>query len=140
MWKLGPGLRPGATTLATVLRDNGYTANYIGKWHVAPNDAEKHQGLGFVRPEYRVGFLDLWQASNIIELTSHPYQGDIWDGSGKVMHFDGVYRIDYLTDLAVKFLDQKHDKPFLPVVSSSNLTSKTTYNVTFRPRSMRMSS
>ena len=35
VWKNGLGLAPGAVTLATTLRQAGYTANYIGKWHLA---------------------------------------------------------------------------------------------------------
>src|ERR1051326_8615888 len=37
VWRNGLGLRPGDATLATVLTSQGYSANYIGKWHLAPN-------------------------------------------------------------------------------------------------------
>lgn len=117
VWKLGPGLRPGAVTLATILRSEGYTANYIGKWHLAPNSRQDPTSHGFVPPEYRGGFANLWEASNELELTSHPYEGTIWDGDGKPMHFSGIYRVDYLTSLAVDFLRQRHEKPFFLVVS-----------------------
>ena len=117
VWKLGFGLRPGATTLATVLRAAGYSTNYIGKWHLAPNSHNDPASHGYVPPQYRGGFDDLWQASNELELTSHAYQGTMWDGAGNPMTFDGIYRVDYLTDLAVKFLRQKQEKPFLLVLS-----------------------
>ncbi|HEX5481549.1 MAG TPA: sulfatase-like hydrolase/transferase [Terriglobia bacterium] len=117
VFTLGPGLRPGATTLATLLRSQGYTANYIGKWHLAPNSRGNPASHGFVPLEYRGGFDDLWQASNELELTSHPYEGTIWDGDGKRMRFKDIYRVDYLTDLAVKFLRERHEKPFFLVVS-----------------------
>jgi arylsulfatase A-like enzyme len=119
VWHNGPGLVPGATTLATELRKAGYSANYIGKWHLAPNGrgVKPDSGLGYAAPEYRGGFLDLWQASNVLELTSHPYHGTIWDGQGNPMRYQGIYRVDYLTDLAVKFLRQKHEKPFFLVLS-----------------------
>ncbi len=113
----GSGTESRLPTLASVLRSHGYTANYIGKWHLAPIDRANHKGLGFVEPQDRGGFLDLWQASNVIELTSHPYEGTIWDGDGKPMHYKDVYRVDYLTDLAVRFLKQRHEKPFLLVLS-----------------------
>jgi arylsulfatase A-like enzyme len=115
VWKNGPGLRLGAVTLATLLRQAGYTTNYIGKWHLMAC-ADK-TGLGYVPPEQRGGFADLWEASNILELTSHPYQGTMWDGAGNPMTYDGIYRVDYLTDLAVKFLQQKQGKPFFLVLS-----------------------
>jgi len=117
VWRLGFGLRPDAMTLATILRDAGYTTNYIGKWHLAPNAPNDESTHGPVPPQYRGGFTDLWQASNELERTSHPYQGTMWDGDGKPMTFDGIYRVDYLTDLAVKFLQQKQEKPFFLVLS-----------------------
>jgi arylsulfatase A-like enzyme len=117
VWKLGFGLQPGTTTLATLLRAQGYTTNYIGKWHLAPNSHNDPASRGFVPPEYRGGFDDLWQASNELEITSHAYHGTIWDGAGNPMTFNGIYRVNYLTDLAVKFLQQKQDKPFFLVLS-----------------------
>src|ERR1700691_5343159 len=42
VWRNGLGLREDLPTLATELRKAGYTANYIGKWHLAPgSDAER---------------------------------------------------------------------------------------------------
>ncbi|MGH9435090.1 MAG: sulfatase-like hydrolase/transferase, partial [Terriglobia bacterium] len=117
VWKLGPGLRPDAVTLATILRSEGYTANYIGKWHLAPNSSHDPASHGYVPPEYRGGFNGLWQASNELELTSHPYEGTIWDGGGTPMRFKDIYRVDYITGLAVDFLRSPRDKPFLLVVS-----------------------
>lgn len=117
VWKLGPGLRPGALTLAKILHDEGYSTNYIGKWHLAPNSLKDPASLGYVSPEYRGGFADLWEASNVLELTSHPYHGTIWDGDGAPMHFKDVYRVDYLTSLAVDFLKKPQTKPFFLVVS-----------------------
>src|SRR3981189_254404 len=35
VWHNGPGIPESAVTLATVARQAGYTANYIGKWHLA---------------------------------------------------------------------------------------------------------
>jgi arylsulfatase A-like enzyme len=117
VWRLGPGLRPDAITLATVLRSHGYTANYIGKWHLAPNSDHKPESHGWVPAEYRGGFLDLWEAANQTEITTHPYEGTIWDAEGKPIRFEGIYRVDYLTQRAVRFLRQDHSTPFLLVVS-----------------------
>ena len=118
IWKLtgpGIGLPSDAVTLATLLSSAGYSTNYIGKWHLM--EVNNSRDRGYVPPEKRCGFRDLWQASNVLELTSHPYHGTMWDGDGTPMKFDGIYRVDYLTDLAVKFLRQKHDKPFFLVLS-----------------------
>ncbi|MGA2147323.1 MAG: sulfatase-like hydrolase/transferase [Bryobacteraceae bacterium] len=104
VWKNGMGLAETAPTLAGALRNSGYTANYIGKWHLAGAGAGKKEMLGPVPPERRGGFLDLWQASNVLELTSHAYEGDLYDNDGKPIHFSGTYRSDFITQLAEKFL------------------------------------
>jgi arylsulfatase A-like enzyme len=111
------GMKPDTVTLATILRSAGYTANYIGKWHLAPASHAEPKTLGFVPRQYRGGFLDLWEGANVLELTSHPYEGTIWNGDGEEMHFQDTYRVDYLTQRAVQFLRQKQEKPFLLVLS-----------------------
>ncbi|MHB1024001.1 MAG: sulfatase-like hydrolase/transferase [Acidobacteriaceae bacterium] len=117
-WKLGLGFKPGVQTIADAVRQHGYTANYIGKWHLAPFDAKTGQGQkGFVTPEHRGGFNGLWEASNVLELTSEPYHGMIWNGDGTPMPFENIYRADFITDLAVRFLKQDHEEPFLLVIS-----------------------
>lgn len=113
VWKNGPGLTPGISTIATAFRGAGYTANYIGKWHLAG-----HGIVGAVPAEYRGGFLDLWQASNVLEFTSHPYEGNLWDAQGKEIHYSGVYRVDFLTELAVRFLRGKPREPFFLVIAN----------------------
>jgi arylsulfatase A-like enzyme len=77
VWRNGIRLPENLTTLATTLRSAGYTANYIGKWHLADQSI-----AGPVPAPQRGGFLDLWKASNALEHTSHPYQGDMYDGDG----------------------------------------------------------
>jgi arylsulfatase A-like enzyme len=117
VWKNGPGLREDLPTVATELRKAGYTANYIGKWHLAPGSSATSGGPGFVRPEHRGGFLDTWEASNELEFTTHPYYGTLWDRDGNEITFKDEYRVDFLTDRAEKFLRQKQEKPFLLVIS-----------------------
>jgi arylsulfatase A-like enzyme len=117
VWRNGLGLREDLPTLATELRKAGYSANYIGKWHLAPGSEAAGGGRGYVRPEHRGGFLDLWEASNELEWTTHPYYGSIWDRDGNEIAFKDEYRVDFLTDRAEKFLRQKQDKPFLLVIS-----------------------
>lgn len=117
VWKLEVDMRRDLPTLATVLREHGYTANLIGKWHLAQASGPKHEGLGWVAPEGRGGFLDLWEGANVLELTSHPYYGTIWEGSGREITFKDQYRVDFLTDRAVRFLQQPQSKPFLLYIS-----------------------
>lgn len=119
MWKLPPPtvLNPDLPTLASILRSNGYTANFVGKWHLAPINGNDRASLGYVRPQDRGGFSDFWEGSNVLELTSHPYEGTIWDSHGNPISWRDQYRVDFLTDRAVRFLRQPQEKPFLLFIS-----------------------
>ena len=106
VWRNGLALAPDAHTLAGSLRQAGYSANYIGKWHLAGNDGAGNspETRGPVAPEKRGGFLDLWQAANVLEFTSHAYEGELYDRDGRPIRFSGVYRVDFMTGLARQFL------------------------------------
>lgn len=114
VWKNGIALRPGSTTLASVLRQAGYSTNYIGKWHLGLPAPRAEAGP--VAPEYRGGFQDLWLASNELEHTSHAYQGNLYDNDGKAVPYSGVYRTDFMTGHAQRFL-RSVKSPFLLCVS-----------------------
>jgi arylsulfatase A-like enzyme len=118
VWRNGIALGQTLPTLAGQLRNAGYTANLIGKWHLAPSgDHAKGEGIGPVAPEHRGGFLDLWEGANVIEFTSHPYEGSIWDRDGKEITFKDEYRVDFITDRVERFLRQKQEKPFFLFIS-----------------------
>ncbi len=117
VWRNGLGLRQDLPTLATELRQAGYTANYIGKWHLGPGAQSPGGGPGPVSPEHRGGFLDFWEAANELEHTTHPYYGTIWDRDGNPITYKDQYRVDFITDRVERFLRQKHDAPFLLMVS-----------------------
>jgi arylsulfatase A-like enzyme len=117
VWHNGPALDEKLPTLAGELRKAGYTSNLIGKWHLAPSEAAAGGGPGYVKPEHRGGFLDLWEGANALEHTSHPFYGSLFDGDGTEIKFQDQYRVDFLTDRTEKFLRQKHDKPFFLFVS-----------------------
>jgi arylsulfatase A-like enzyme len=117
VWRNGLGLREDLPTLATELRKAGYTANYVGKWHMAPGSEAEGGGRGPVKEEHRGGFLDLWEASNALEFSTHPYEGTIWDRDNNPITFKDEYRVEFLTDRAEKFLRQKQEKPFLLMIS-----------------------
>jgi arylsulfatase A-like enzyme len=117
VWHNGPALSETLPTLATELHKAGYSTNLIGKWHLAPQTEAAGGGTGWVKPEYRGGFMDLWEGSNALEHTTHPYEGTIYDNDGKEITFKDEYRVDFITDRAEKFLRQKHEKPFLLFIS-----------------------
>lgn len=116
-WKLSLGMRDDLPTLASVLRDNGYSTNFIGKWHLMKGNWNARSGYGWVPPEHRHGFADVWEGANEYEHTTHPYYGTIWDADGKEITYKDEYRVDFLTGRAVNFLKQPHEKPFLLYVS-----------------------
>jgi arylsulfatase A-like enzyme len=112
VFRNGPGLRPDARTLATELTQAGYTANYVGKWHLAPG------GAGAVPPEHRGGFTGFWLAANCPEISTRPYGSQFWDNDGKPVRYGkDVYRVEFLTGVVEEFLRQKHEKPFLLMLS-----------------------
>jgi len=108
----GVALNPSTPTIATELTKVGYSANYIGKWHLADGPQ------GPVAASARGGFLGLWEASNLLEMTSHPYEGELYDGDGRPIPFKDVYRVDFMTGRAKRFLNSASaNSPFLLVVS-----------------------
>ncbi len=117
VWRNAIKLPEDANTLAKSLRASGYSANYMGKWHLGTNDPniprEQH---GPVKPSERGGFLDLWEASNELEWTSHAYEGNLYDNDGKPIHWSGQYRTDFMTARAQRFL-QSVKQPFLLTLS-----------------------
>src|SRR5215475_7539985 len=117
VWRNGLPLNPESVTLAKLLRSAGYTANYIGKWHLAPEDRDQPATLGSVPKQYRGGFDDFWEGCNVLEHTSHPYEGTIWDAAGNEIRFKDLYRVDFITDRAARFLQQPAREPFLLVIS-----------------------
>ena len=105
VWKNAFGLAENATTLASVMKQAGYSTNYIGKWHLArPEGGTAAETRGAVKAGHRGGFADLWEAANALELTSHAYEGDLFDNDNKPIHFANRYRADFMTDRAQLFL------------------------------------
>jgi arylsulfatase A-like enzyme len=94
-----------AKTLAHHFREAGYEAAYIGKWHLADEDA-----VGPVAREQRGGY-EYWLASNVLEFTSDAYDATLYDGEGSPVKLPG-YRVDALTDAAIRYLDAHRDRPF----------------------------
>jgi arylsulfatase A-like enzyme len=117
VWHNGLGMKRTLPTLAGELRKAGYTANLIGKWHLALENVSDGGDPGPVKAEDRGGFLDLWEGANALEHTSHPYEGTIWDRDNKPITFKDQYRVDFLTDRAERFLRQKQEKPFFLFIS-----------------------
>lgn len=94
-------------TLAHYFADGGYETAYIGKWHLGTKDP--------VPQEERGGY-DFWLASNILEFTSYAYDTVVYDNDDKAVKLPG-YRVDALTDAAIRYVDQERNKPFFMFLS-----------------------
>jgi uncharacterized sulfatase len=114
------------STIARCLSQAGYEVGYIGKWHLASNhgpapddEAELAMATGPAPPERRGGYKDFWLASDVLEFTSHSYDGHMFDAAGDKREFPpGRYRVDAHTDWVIEYLRTRTgDKPFFLFVS-----------------------
>lgn len=109
-------------TLADYFNENNYETAYIGKWHLA-SDGELEEEpiidytISAIPPERRGGYKGFWRASDVLEFTSHGYDGYVFDENMNKCEFKG-YRVDCITDFALEYLDQyQGEKPFFMTIS-----------------------
>lgn len=103
-------------TLAHYLNETGYETGYVGKWHLASDRDCNHYETVNVPVERRGGYR-YWRAADVLEFTSHGYDGYVFDTQGQKVEFSG-YRPDCITDFAIEFLEQQtKEKPFFLFLS-----------------------
>lgn len=100
--------------IAHYLTEAGYDTAYIGKWHLASD--KKHRLATKPTPKERRGGYDYWRAADVLEFTSHGYDGYIFDENNNKLEFKG-YRADKINDYAIEYIKKEHDKPFFMFVS-----------------------
>ena len=100
--------------IAHYLKEAGYDTAYIGKWHLA-SDSE-HRLATKATPKVRRGGYDYGRAADVLEFTSHGYNGYVFDENGNKLDFKG-YRADRINDYAIEYVKKTHDKPFFMFVS-----------------------
>lgn len=107
------------TPLAHYFNEAGYQTAYIGKWHLA-SDRLPHIGVhceSTAIPKEKQGEYQYFRGADVLEFTSHGYDGYIFDEEGNKLDFKG-YRADCINDYALEFLDNRDkDKPFFMFVS-----------------------
>ena len=115
-------LPSGVKTLADHIEAAGYETAYIGKWHLA-SSGEPYGPTTIdhtVTPipwELRGGYTGYWRASDVLEFTSHGYDGFVFDENDRRVDFKG-YRADCMTDMALEFFDiYDKKKPFFMTIS-----------------------
>ena len=115
-------LPPDARTLAHYLGAAGYETGYVGKWHLAscgPGGGPDDFCTRPVPPDRRGGYCDFWLASDVLEFTSHAYDGCLFNAAMERVPFPpGRYRADVLTDGAIEFLNGRSgERPFFLFLS-----------------------
>jgi arylsulfatase A-like enzyme len=109
-YRNGIALPADAKTLAHYFAQEGYRTGYIGKWHLADSDR-----IGPVPPEQRGGY-EYWLASNVLEFTSDAYDCTLYDADNRKVKLPG-YRVDALTDAAIRYIDMRRTEPFFLFLS-----------------------
>lgn len=98
-----------ARSVAHYFNEAGYETGYIGKWHLA---ATRDQPV----PEsLRAGYRH-WLAADALEHTSDAYETLLYDNDHNPVRLPG-YRVDALTDAAVRFVDRFKEQPFFLFLS-----------------------
>lgn len=97
-------------TMADYFNAAGYSTGYIGKWHLA-------EGRHAVPEEQRGGY-QYWLGANSLEHTSTAYHTLVYDNNNQPVELPG-YRVDALTDAAIRFIDNQKDaqQPFFLFLS-----------------------
>ena len=115
-------LPAGVKTLGQYIEEAGYETAYIGKWHLASDgELEKPPTIDHtvtaIPRELRGGYTGFWRAADVLEFTSHGYDGFVFDEHGQRVDFKG-YRADCINDMALEFLDgYTGEKPFFMTIS-----------------------
>ncbi|MFR9502893.1 MAG: sulfatase-like hydrolase/transferase [Rikenellaceae bacterium] len=115
----GDYIREDIPTLGTILRDNGYSTSYVGKWHLAGDDFKYTFGI-----KYNGGFDD----NRYMMTGGHaPYlqikDGEIIasglgsDAAEKIPADELVHYTDFFTDKGLEIMERDKDKPFCLMVS-----------------------
>jgi len=110
VWRNGQHLAVEAKTTGHYFREAGYATGYIGKWHLGEHDV-----AGPVAPQLRSGY-DTFLGANLLEFTSDAYRVTLYDNDGQAVHLPG-YRVDALTDAAIRYIDTHQHEPFFLTIS-----------------------
>lgn len=114
-FKNGISLPENITPLAELFNNEGYDTAYIGKWHLATDKSLNCEKTAI--PSSRLGGYRYFRGADVLEFTSHGYNGYVFDESGNRIDFNG-YRADCINDFALEYLDNvSRSKPFFMFIS-----------------------
>jgi len=106
-YRNGIPLPENTKTLAHYFNEAGYQTGYIGKWHLAAEEPVS---------EPKRGGYKYWLAANALEHSSEPYRTIVYDNDMHPVQLPG-YRVDALTDAAIRYVDEHKDNPFFLFLS-----------------------
>lgn len=118
-----PALSPEFATMAEVLKPQGYTTAYFGKWHLGDVDGQRPPDRGFDESCGLMYSNDMWR--------NHPEDPEFWGKyplqfweNGKVIIEDVTAEqqtqlTTWYTEHAVDFINRNKDKPFFLYVPHS---------------------
>lgn len=101
-----------AVTLADHFNAGGYVTACYGKWHLGGEELGGEKPV----PRERQGRYQHWLAANTPELGSDAYDCRLFDAQGQDVALPG-YRVDALTDAAIRFVCTPRVEPFFLLLS-----------------------
>ena len=107
VFRNGIALPSDSKTLAHHFRDAEYHTAYIGKWHLADQEPV---------PEHQRGGYEYWLGANLLEFVSDAYSTALFDEENRRVELPG-YRVDALTDVAIRYIDAHRHNPFFLFIS-----------------------
>lgn len=95
-------------SMAHYFNQAGYRTGYIGKWHLGSTT--------FAVPEEDRAEYQYWLGANSLETASTVYDTVVYGNDNEPVKLPG-YRVDALTDAAVRYIDRHQTEPFFLFLS-----------------------
>jgi arylsulfatase A-like enzyme len=107
-------INPDELTLAEVFKANGYATAMIGKWHMGDNHPCRPQDQGFQHVIQHLG----GGIGNGADYWGNDYFDDTYLANGEWRKYDGYCTHVWFRE-AVRFVEEKRDKPFFLYLSTN---------------------
>jgi len=103
-------------SLASYFNQEGYNTGYIGKWHLGGTPFSPDRDKQIPVPKEYQGDYKYWLGCDLLEFTSREYDTRLFDKEGNEVKLPG-YRVDALTDEAIRYIDREKENPFFLFLS-----------------------